>query len=681
NRRLKGRDQVRWSLLGNINLAVNKLNPPTPLRHNCTVDNLRLSEPTLIHTTAIRIGEYTGKGKDIGDQHCSLRSRLYSWTTTPCAPHFFSHKIHPITTEIMTSAQKLACEECRRRRLKCDRRRPECDRCLESNGKCIYLTEARKRGPKKGQIHALRAQVSELQKQLSNGPTQGQQPSPESICGSSTIGRSSLDHDTNPLGDGLREIESTQITSPINLLFDNFTPFTDCDPWLFPGTSDSTRSEKSLLDPVTGSCSSNLTDFCSWPTTTSISNLSDVEEAELEELFFVRVYPWAPIIDKAHYLAWTSQSTISSATACLRKAVFNIAAVTSSRYRRIGESLLQETRQELQSLHGVAEDLPWSTGPVELAQVQAWLLLGLSELIFWGRQRSLPDISRACLLVQRYHSQALVGPSNALLSQDCAREQHAAHREEQCRTFWLAYILDRCLDGSDGWTCTIPETTILQPVPASEMHFPTSQTANPVMLHELFGESAEETTLSPFSESIALATLHSRSLTHKRIAASFASVDDQDQHFWARHNWLTNAIDRRARMLHRRLNRSKGSSGANSLEFFNQMLMQMIIIHIGAALKLQPRTCTPNERAMAVDWVARVRTASSEIVQLVQGLTRLDYVSLIADALAHCPMDDEQGFPGFSIGMALGPLKRLRHIHASAEQCLSLYQASHMVEP
>ncbi|KAF2769005.1 hypothetical protein EJ03DRAFT_374842 [Teratosphaeria nubilosa] len=590
----------------------------------------------------------------------------------------------------MTSVQKLACEECRRRRLKCDRRRPECDRCLESNGKCIYLTEARKRGPKKGQIHALRAQVSELQKQLSNSLPLSQQPSPESICESSTNRRFSLDNEITASGDGLRQVESAQMTSPINSLFDSFTPFTGCDSWLFPGTNDLTRSEKSLLDPVTGnsSCSSHFTDFCSWQATTSTSNLSDVDEAELEELFFARVYPWAPIIEKAHYLAWTSKSTLSSAPACLRKAVLIIAAVTSPRYRRFGESLLQEMRQELQSLHGVAEDLPWSAGPVALTQVQAWLLLGLSELVCWGRQRSLPDINRACLLVQRYQLQALVDPSNARLGLDYAREQHSALiGEEQCRTFWLAYILDRCLDGNDGWTCTIPETTILQSVPTSQLCFQTSQAAKPMMLHELFGESAEETTLSPFSESIALATLHSRSLTHKRLAASCTSVDDQDQHFWARHNWLANAIDRRARLLKTRLNSSKGSSGASSLEIFNQMMMQMVIIHIAAALKMQPRTCTPAECAITVSWDARVRTASSEMMQLVQGLTRLDCVSthpfvpqLIADALAHCPMDDEQAFQGFTIGMALGPLKNLGHIHASAQECLSLYQAEHMVE-
>ncbi|KAF2769004.1 hypothetical protein EJ03DRAFT_327779 [Teratosphaeria nubilosa] len=45
---VKGLEQAIGFLLGYTGLAVNKLHGPTPLRHTCTVDNRRLSEPPLV---------------------------------------------------------------------------------------------------------------------------------------------------------------------------------------------------------------------------------------------------------------------------------------------------------------------------------------------------------------------------------------------------------------------------------------------------------------------------------------------------------------------------------------------------------------------------------------------------------------------------------------------------------
>ncbi|SPJ91962.1 uncharacterized protein FTOL_13616 [Fusarium torulosum] len=67
-----------------------------------------------------------------------------------------------------SSRQKsgLACEECRRRKSKCDRGRPVCGGCLESGTECAFVDDRPKRGPKKGQLRALRARVATLEQQL-----------------------------------------------------------------------------------------------------------------------------------------------------------------------------------------------------------------------------------------------------------------------------------------------------------------------------------------------------------------------------------------------------------------------------------------------------------------------------------------------------------------------------------
>lgn len=52
-----------------------------------------------------------------------------------------------------------ACEECRRRKARCDRVRPKCGHCMETDMTCVILAKKSQRGPKKGQLAALRSQI------------------------------------------------------------------------------------------------------------------------------------------------------------------------------------------------------------------------------------------------------------------------------------------------------------------------------------------------------------------------------------------------------------------------------------------------------------------------------------------------------------------------------------------
>lgn len=53
----------------------------------------------------------------------------------------------------------LACEECRRRKARCDRVRPLCGGCAENGTLCLVNENRPQRGPKKGQLQALRSRV------------------------------------------------------------------------------------------------------------------------------------------------------------------------------------------------------------------------------------------------------------------------------------------------------------------------------------------------------------------------------------------------------------------------------------------------------------------------------------------------------------------------------------------
>lgn len=52
-----------------------------------------------------------------------------------------------------------ACEECRRRKARCDRGRPKCGFCTETGTTCVIVDKRQQRGPKKGQLNAMRSQI------------------------------------------------------------------------------------------------------------------------------------------------------------------------------------------------------------------------------------------------------------------------------------------------------------------------------------------------------------------------------------------------------------------------------------------------------------------------------------------------------------------------------------------
>lgn len=53
-----------------------------------------------------------------------------------------------------------ACQSCRSRKVKCDKVHPQCGPCEKHSFECVFVHERRKRGPRKGELERLKAQVS-----------------------------------------------------------------------------------------------------------------------------------------------------------------------------------------------------------------------------------------------------------------------------------------------------------------------------------------------------------------------------------------------------------------------------------------------------------------------------------------------------------------------------------------
>ena len=97
---------------------------------------------------------------------------------------------------------------------------------------------------------------------------------------------------------------------------------------------------------------------------TGIDWLSDLLRADLNQVFFERVQPSAPILNRSRYFSWASSPTRTGPQRCLQHAMWTLAASFASQSDDVRERLYQSTLRLLESVESADE--PGST--VENAQ-------------------------------------------------------------------------------------------------------------------------------------------------------------------------------------------------------------------------------------------------------------------------------------------------------------------------
>ncbi|CAJ0543797.1 Ff.00g039310.m01.CDS01 [Fusarium sp. VM40] len=260
-----------------------------------------------------------------------------------------------------TSRQKsgLACEECRRRKSKCDRGRPVCGGCLESGTECAFVDDRPKRGPKKGQLRALRARVGTVL--IKTAATLEQQLGSQAGIETTDVCNSTDTMLPMPLVE-------TDWTMSFDLMQPTWTEQSDS----LPDTNLETEwRDYGLLSQDVGILSPQVTQHMS-----EMSIISDLPPLIQLDL----VHPLLPMIHKRRYLSWARLTDISPARQCLRMAMRALAAAMSSQFRSHGEELYLKARQLAEDLDASDLGLPWTDSEIKIEQTQAWLLLAHYEL-------------------------------------------------------------------------------------------------------------------------------------------------------------------------------------------------------------------------------------------------------------------------------------------------------------
>lgn len=148
--------------------------------------------------------------------------------------------------------------------------------------------------------------------------------------------------------------------------------------------------------------------------------------------------------------------------------MWTIAAAISTQFQNLSHRLYAATRQALQNLDGNDRDLPWTTGDIQLEEIQAWLLLAYYEFVRMERHHVLLTAARAFRLVQltQLHAVDAMNPPMQKESRGCSPDALEvgdplnAVLEEKRRTFWLAFCFDRFLNAHDSLTFTLQEEVV-----------------------------------------------------------------------------------------------------------------------------------------------------------------------------------------------------------------------------
>ncbi|KAJ5519983.1 transcriptional regulator family: Fungal Specific TF [Penicillium fimorum] len=402
----------------------------------------------------------------------------------------------------------LACEECRKKKLRCDRRQPQCDQCEDSGAVCLVNQIRSPRGPKKGHLKALRNRIATLESIIN--------------CDQSNLG-------PNEVLDGsekYRTDETVQILSPPQEYILNPTSTECC------GITYSIETS-TITSPIT------IT-----PMTPPDQEKSDMIEADLQrrdQLYFDRVHPVAPMLHQGRYFSWSQIFNKSPSHICLQFAMWALAAASSGHLQHMRESLYTRARSGIEALDHDIE----SSSAACLQAAQAWLLLTHYEFRYMSYPRTWLTAGRAFRIIQLAKLHEIDRLNDVTINM--AHPEAWAEAEEKRRTYWLAYCLDRFLNISNEWPLSLHEEALCIYLPVSESDF---QHSRPVLMDSLYDEieSSGQKMLPPFAETIVLITLCWHNVAFHRAAhGDKTSPSDGDN--WKRHTRLYQMAQQRLMLI------------------------------------------------------------------------------------------------------------------------------------
>ncbi|KAK0621802.1 hypothetical protein B0T17DRAFT_494498 [Bombardia bombarda] len=460
----------------------------------------------------------------------------------------------------------VACEECRKRKLGCSRDFPSCERCVTSGLVCLYNTNRLPRGPKKGDMSALRSRVMNSDRRLSLDETED--------CPRLNPLTINTDVPLTSLGDGMYAMH---LVSSSDGGFSQFSsPSDHKSVW-----DNEIQAQQTPLTPAQAPL--DLSSFSFPPTPTlapnggpSISLLLRDEDT----LYFDRVHPNVPMVSQASYFAQSRDIYMSPQKQCLQYAMWTLATALSSQFDNLRDTLYNETTQMLLSFDVSETDM----GAVHIEQVQAWLLLAYYDFARVNYRRGWVSAGRAFRLSQlaRLHEIDKLGNIQLQI-------QSPTQVEESRRTFWVAYCLDRFINQKDeSLPLTFVQETICTRLPSPEPAFQSGQPVQQCYLSDVIS-SNDQRPLPPLAECAIIATILGKLRSHSQLSAEVKHGLGNLTDFWSRHEWLDRMIMSRLKSLS--VTYPTSSVITDPMVFLSFALAQTALIHLCKAMESTEMEC------------------------------------------------------------------------------------------
>ncbi|KAK8037826.1 all development altered-6 [Apiospora marii] len=522
-----------------------------------------------------------------------------------------------------------ACDECRKRKLRCDRNKPQCLGCATSGLICITRNDCAPRGPKKGHLSALRSKIATLEARLNEQQVRDQ-PSPPPTTVSDQPQTSENDEQGSDSG----------LVSSMSHAFsaDPAGDFNNISAWL---TLNSTHPPPNGVteDPYPA-----ITFPPVEPSPVGLQ-LNPLVCSDLDQLYFDRVHTFAPMLQKSRYLAWSRKPDKSKAQVCLQYAMWTLAASLSSQFQTLRRELYAEARRLLEAFASSSTESGGGGGHQDdhqpkwcVEHPQAWILLAIYELTNDEFQRGLVTSGRAFRLIQlmRLHEVDRHPPAGF--------QGDWVEVESLRRTFWIAYCFDRFTGVADDLPLTFNENEIETRLPAPDSHFSSGQPIVVIFLSEISSgfESgwpdslSYEAELSPFAESVVVATICSRASALKRRQHAAATRSGggaggvvgthqqppERQDFYRQHQCLSTLLAGRLQILALQISSMSGHS--DPVLLFLAITAQMTILVLGEMIESAPPGLELQETMLA-DHKRRSLDATRNLGMLIAVLGQLNH--------------------------------------------------------
>ncbi|KAF3343062.1 hypothetical protein VD0004_g432 [Verticillium dahliae] len=353
-----------------------------------------------------------------------------------------------------SSEAALACNCCRKRKLRCSREVPTCQQCRKTGSECVYETKRAKPGMKAGAIENLHRRLDALERTVSQQASRPPErdPAPASLAAPPSGDASRPDGDRNPydiLSFFARELQR----------FNNERP--DVTPPQPPR-----HDERRPLQPRVKRRRGDSSEDIRVPIRLNVPSLPDGDVLDgVLRAYFAHVHPWIPMIHEGRFrrrladpddhprLHVILHSMILVASRYIED-VDSAVALTVSREKQeqvrdwiIAQAMRDLSVENLQALTMVAfNDIGNGEGS------QAWSLIGsLTRTVEYLQLTIEHEDTERLSLTQPFAS--------------LAPAQDWTETEERRRVFWNVFNLDRFCSVTMGWNTSLTSDDVNRRLP------------------------------------------------------------------------------------------------------------------------------------------------------------------------------------------------------------------------